>query len=564
MEFRSGASHPAVGFAFSLLLVVTASARGQLLGANYNERPRDVDAALLDASRTPWVRGFFDILQLEGTENLTSNANVAGMRRAADAGQELLVSLKWAFERENENVPAPGSPREAELFELAVDTLLAIDRPINSLVLGNEPMWETLHADLQFDNGAVPYVTFTERLLDHIQAEFGTQFAAHPRYFVGSLNRVDQANNQNKDVVQELLRITREDADIAGLDLHLHFDSQEQARAMLEYGRQEIGEDKDLLVTEFSPVWRYENALNDPIGATLDGALFAQQFGYAPTLEVDEYLTTTYSDQVSRQEWTDFIESQPWYNENHIADMHGMFREFDVSVATLGFSQPLSFRGTNAASGNYTPFHINWLYVIGLIEGTDFLEAYNERYMDDWLAAQNDRADVDRNGKVDIADYHQIVANILLDVKGVQFSDSLQLGDVNLDRSIDADDLVHFFDSFEATNGFRVGDLNGNGTVEHGDWQMLLSSLVTDLDTVDPLLWQATGDLDGSGMVDRADFRIFKDALAAEFEVSVSLNAVAVFEPCTMHLAGGYVSVLFLRRALGRQTALQEGCKRSY
>ena len=519
--------------------------------------PATVDAALLDASRTPWVRGFFDIFQLEGTANLTSNANVTGMRRAADVGQELLVSLKWAFERENENVPAPGSPREAELFELAVDTLLAIDRPINSLVLGNEPMWETPNADLQFDNGTVPYVTFTERLLDHIQAEFGTQFATQPKYFVGSLNRVDQSNNQNKDIVQELLRITREDPDIAGLDLHVHFDSQEQARAMLEYGRQQIGEDKDLLVTEFSPVWRYENALNDPIGATSDGALFAQQYGYSPTLEVDEYLTTAYSSQVSRQEWTDFIESQPWYNENHIADMHATFREFDVSVATLGFSQPLSFRGTNAASGNYTPFHINWLYIIGLIEGTDFLEAYNERYMDDWLAAQHDRADIDRNGMVDVADYQQIMASMALDLEDVQFSDSLQLGDVNLDRSIDADDLVHFFDSFEATNGFRLGDLNGNGIVENGDWQMLLSNLVADLNTIDPLLWQSMGDFDKSGMVNRADFRIFKDALAAELGVSVSLNAVAVFEPRTMHFAGGYVCVLLLQRALGRQTSLQ-------
>lgn len=561
---RDGYTRHLMWLLFSAAAVLSAGgAEAQVLGANYNERPRDVDASLLTASRTPWVRGFFDMFNLEGTSNLSSNVNVAGMRRAADAGQELLLSFKWAFDRENESVPAPGSPREAELFQLAFDSIQAIDRPISSLVLGNEPMWETRTADLEFVNGSVPYVAFTERLLDHLQSEFESQELPQPRYYLGSLNRLDQTANRNKDVVQELLRVSRENPSIAGLDVHIHFDTEQQARSMLNYARQQLGTQKELLVTEFSPVWKYQNAFDDSIGATAAGMQFAQQYGYSPSMRVDDYLTAAYDDQVSRQEWTDFIISQPWYNEDHLDDMQSLFREFNVSIATLGFSQPLSFRGTNASSGSYVPYHINWLYIIGLIEGDDLLEAYNEPYMEDWLHSQNALADVQADGAVNLHDLHLIQGNLGLNTSALTSAQAVRAGDVNLDRTVDADDLARFAVLFEAIHGVPVylvdpADIDRNGEIDAADWTVLLNNMTRDLSAagIDPTLWMANGDLNQSGIVDRNDFRQFKLAYETLNGSGSFATLTAVPEPTALHL--GVVIVLAL--ALTQRHCLQ--CER--
>ncbi|MCA9240057.1 MAG: hypothetical protein KDA37_07655, partial [Planctomycetales bacterium] len=200
-------------------------AKAQILGANFNELPKNVDPVLLDDSRTTWVRGFFEMLDLAGQANLATNSNVLGMQRAADAGRELVVSFKWNFDGAGQSVPAPGSLQEQQLFDLAVDTLNAIDRPVNTIVLGNEPMWETPTADLQrpAPGQRSPLANFTERLLDHVDATYSEQQPARPKYFLGALNRLDQPANQQKDVVQDFFDMARTNPKIAGMDLHVHY-----------------------------------------------------------------------------------------------------------------------------------------------------------------------------------------------------------------------------------------------------------------------------------------------------------------------------------------------------
>ncbi|MAT68696.1 MAG: hypothetical protein CMJ58_04160 [Planctomycetaceae bacterium] len=472
-----------------------APAAAQILGANYNETSRYVDEAQLALSKTKWVRGFFDILQMQDVGNLATNDNIVGLRRAQAAGQQVIFSFKWAFENHNQNVPTPGSPQEAALFARAVETLEAVGAPINHIVLGNEPMWETRQADLQrpAPGEAPAVVTFTERLLDYVQQHYGALQTQRPQYYVGSLNRLYDAGPQGSAVVQEFFQLARDNPLVAGVDLHVHYDTLQEAQEMMQFARSTLGAGKDLLATEFSPVWRYQNALDEPIGADPAGAQFAQQYGYEPSLLVQDYLHDAFASQVSRQEWTDFIVSQPWFNEHHIRNMHALFRQHGVSVATLGYNQTEAMRGLDPTRSGYAPFQINWLFIEGLVEESEPLDASNEPYMADWLDAQHLLADVDRDSDIDLS-----------------------------------------------------------------DWQLMLPNLMRDLaaEQIPPEQWLAAGDLNKSGQVDRTDFRIFKDAYVSRYGPAAFDAQFAVPEPTSLALVPPAAATAWLlQRMLANERA---------
>ena len=318
------------------------------------------------------------------------------------------------------------------------------------------------------------------------------------------------------------------------MDLHIHFNTLTDAEGMASFARNTLGANKDLLVTEFSPVWRYKDHLDDAIGATTAGVDFATQYGYSASLEVDEYLKDAFANQVPRQEWTDFINSQPWFNTNHLSDMHDLFEQYGVSVATLGFAQPLSMRGLDPTVDGYSPFHINWLYINALVEG-DTLDAYNEPYMEDWLHSQYFQADLNGDDAITLADYDIIKNHLNTDVDDLSYNQLLQIGDTNLDRAVDYTDLQRFFESYATVNGVRLGDFDGNGVVNAADWPVMLAHMNTSVAGYDPSLWQSLGDINQSGSVDRNDYRIFKHAFLAAGNDLASLTAngqsLAVPEP---------------------------------
>lgn len=494
--------------AVSFLCSTANDASGQILGANFNGRSRNVDPTLLDTSNTLWVRGFFDMFELADDPNLQTNSDILGMQRAADAGRQLMVSFKWNFDGHGTHVPSPGSPQETALFNLAVDALKAIDRPINSIVLGNEPMWETLNTDLQRSSPhqRTPLANFTERLLDHLDSFFGSPQAHRPHYFLGALNRLDQQSNRSKDIVQDFFQIARDNPKVAGMDIHIHVNNLSQAESQLNYTRSQLVPAKDLLVSEFSPVWRYKDALDDPIGQSPAGAQFAQQYDYPSTMHVLDYLSAAFADQVSRQEWTDFISSQPWFNTNHVADMHQLFKQYDVSVATMGFAQQLSLRGFQPTN-DWNPYTLNWLYIAGLVNASPLSEAYNEPYMEDWLAAQNALADLNRDGLVDMTDYNVLQSNLSTDVAALSNVDALSRGDLNLDRVIDTRDRDLFDAAYERVNkpAFMNSDFNGDGRQDAFDLWIFRRNWLSRNDSTGITAFQL-GDRNRDGVNDLADW----------------------------------------------------------
>lgn len=362
--------------------------RRPTLGANLNGRPRRLDenVDLVEKSNTTWVRAFIDVRKklAEGTAP-TEDPDVLALRRVArEQGCRLVVSLKWGFkvnwgwdEKESMRVPPAGSRHETELLRCATDYLAAIEEPVDVVVLGNEPMWETMTADFVRENP--PIVRFTRAVKRHL-VRHGDH--GDPSYLLGSFNQLDNHHLMEypfSAFSREMFKMAREDDDIDGIDLHVHYDDLAGARKMVETARKLLP-DGVIAVTEFSPMRRFEKHVRTPIGGWESGQAFAEAYDYSPELSVVEYLEQAKADPRPRAEIGDFYAAMPWYDVNELRRIHDVFDEFDVSLATLGFMQDPGMRDADWNRHDWSPFHLNLLYQQALMEGDGAHPHYFEDY----------------------------------------------------------------------------------------------------------------------------------------------------------------------------------------
>ena len=359
-----------------------------MLGANLNGRPRRLndDLDLLDDSNTTWVRAFIDVRDKAAADtDPREDPDVLALRRAAlEKDCKLIVSLKWDFkvnwgwdDKEPVPVPSPGSERERELFECAAGCLAGIGAPVDVVVLGNEPMWETKRADISGENP--PIVRFTRRLKEHL-----VQHGDHgdPSYLLGAFNRlhVDRVRNERfPTFCRELFRMAREDDDVAGVDLHVHYGRLQAVRRTLEIARERVP-DGVITVTEFSPVFRYRKHVRTPIGEWEAGRRFATEYGYSPDMTAVDYFELAKDDPRPRGELGDFYGAMPWYRGDELRRAYRLFERYGVDVGTFGFLQDAGMRNADWRRPGWMPFHINFLYQNALMRG----RGRHPLYMDDY------------------------------------------------------------------------------------------------------------------------------------------------------------------------------------
>lgn len=358
------------------------------LGANLNGRPRRLrnNLELLDESNTTWVRAFFDIREkLHDGIHPKNDPDVVALRRAArEKNCKLIVGLKWGFkvnwewdDKEPMNVPEPGSERELELRRCATRYLRNIGAPVDIVVLGNEPMWETKREDIRVENP--PIVRFTRNVKDHL-VRHGDHGA--PRYLLGAFNRLyddDVRKNRFSAFCRGMFQMARDDDDVDGIDLHVHYDGHEEARKMLAIARNHVP-DGILTVTEFSPVHRYNRHVRTQIGEWQSGRKFADEYGYPSNMTAVDYFERAKETPRPRSEMADFYEAMPWYRGDHLELNYRLFERFDVSVGTFGFVQGTGMRHTDWRRPNWTPFHVNFLYQNALIRGRGSHPGYIDDY----------------------------------------------------------------------------------------------------------------------------------------------------------------------------------------
>jgi len=350
----------------------SATATTPVLGANLNGRPHRLldDLELLDVSDTTWVRAFIDVRKkLQAGQDPSEDPDVVALRRVARRKDcNLVVNLKWDFagswgQKAEEPVPDPNSSREVSLFQCAARYLDGIGVPVDVVVLGNEPLWETPDEDLRGGDPAV--VRFTRRVKDYLVDHYD----GDPTFLAGAFNRLDDVSIREfeyRAFHERTFDLIRNDDDIAGADLHVHFDGLEEAKAMVATARSKLP-DSVLVATEFSPVFRYDRHTDVPIDRSDAGRRFAEAYGIPSGTTAVEYFEAAKENPISREELADFFEAMPWYNEHHVADVYDLFDEYDVSLGALGFLQGVGMRGEDWTT-DWTPFHVNFLFQRALLD----------------------------------------------------------------------------------------------------------------------------------------------------------------------------------------------------
>lgn len=342
------------------------------IGGSLNGRPYRLedDLELLEQSDTTWIHAFLDVRdKYEQDVSPWTDPDVAALRRASqEMGTKLIVSLQWDFmglfgDKGATNLPPAGSAHESALIEYATALLTAIDEPVDVVVLGNEPIWETLDEDFMGPN--TPLLPFTRKLKAHLVQHYT---AGDPQFLIGAFNRLYGSHVARKyhDFYSQLFDWARKDDDVAGIDLHVHYRAFQQAEKMLEVARRAFP-DGTVTVTEFSPMWRYAQHKNERITSFEGAEQFAERYGIEDGTTVTEYFEAAKDERLSASEAADFMDAMPWYNVDFVEDMYDLMNRYDVTVGTFGFLVERGIRNVDWTE-EWAPFAINCLFQPGLIE----------------------------------------------------------------------------------------------------------------------------------------------------------------------------------------------------
>ncbi|VGO13294.1 hypothetical protein PDESU_01850 [Pontiella desulfatans] len=350
-------------------LKVEAKQPRMLLGANVNEHGVALDPELLELSRTKVCRTFFPATPfILGKRDLKTDADLLAVKRAGKAGQQIILCLKWNFEKARWRVPEPDSPRERQCFAWADALIRELDGYVVALETVNEVTVDTLPEDmLPGADGEIPMPRFLQRLVAHLSEQGHAGANAKPLpLFSGGFTRLEQRRMQSNPGVQALLDWIETDDRVAGANFHIHMPEFEGFENYLKFIRSRVT-DKPYIVTEFSMVWKYKENLD---GKSHDG------------LTVREYINQAIQKPVPEKEWNAFLESQAWYDPQFLSSACKVMEDYGVMLATFAFQQGSS--GGRKLEPDDTPWIINPIFATRTAAARG-RAAVSEGFMRDYL-----------------------------------------------------------------------------------------------------------------------------------------------------------------------------------
>lgn len=325
---------------FSLLSLQTAFA--QQIGANFNENIENIDPSLLSKAEVKWVRAFVNIPRFFLT--VDKNGKITGVNNKAIKkfdispitdlkGYKIILSLKLDFKYKKIGAPEENSMEETYLLN-AIKLFLTeknLGDKINILVVGNEPMWETPNEDAK-KLGAITNKIIT--LSNDLKMSQNWNY----EIFTGALNRVSEL--KKNEIVAEIIKITKENPLVDGIDLHIHTNELIKANDDPAYIRNEAKITKKIICTEFSIVRLFEAYSNEPLG------LWGTQNGYPSDMKLYEWLNLIQQKAIDKtpiksEILIDYFNSQSWYPKQWFNAFLTSFKKNNVAIATYGLQNTL-------------------------------------------------------------------------------------------------------------------------------------------------------------------------------------------------------------------------------
>ena len=202
---------------------------------------------------------------------------------------------------------------------------------INILVVGNEPMWETPNGDAK-KLGAITNKIIT--LSNDLKISQNWNY----EIFTGALNRVSEL--QKNDIVTEIIKITKENPLVDGIDLHIHTNELIKANDDPAYIRNEAKITKKIICTEFSIVRLFEAYSNESLGN------WGIQNGYPSDMKLYEWLNLVQQKAIDKtpikpEILMDYFNSQSWYPKQWFNAFLTSFKKNNVAIATYGLQNTL-------------------------------------------------------------------------------------------------------------------------------------------------------------------------------------------------------------------------------
>lgn len=318
------------------------------IGANFNENVEQIAGVYreLNADKVPYIRSFLNITPLlKRNDSGITGLKTADIAASTFASQfiaakkavpsaKMVFTLKTVFENLPGEVPAKGSAGAAYVIDCMKEVLLHdnLGANVDVLVLGNEPMWENGDAEGN-DRNYCDFVTALASAVAGWKAEYGWSF----KVFTGALNRVSLQYKKD-GLIPLLVQTASACDDINGLDLHLHAATVAEFNDCLNIVRNTYGFKKELMCSEVSVVWKFDEILNNPLGS------WGPSNGYTSTQNryawlYDAAMKSLAGNPVSSDIFRSFFfDGMPAYPSNWFTTLFNACKKYEVSFITPRFS----------------------------------------------------------------------------------------------------------------------------------------------------------------------------------------------------------------------------------
>ncbi len=337
------------------------------LGANFNENIDEIADVtdLMYDSHVEWVRSFVQIAQNflkknngvitgvkdEAFDTYTETQDFIKIKTESNNKVKLIMSLKIPFGNFTHSVPGKDSKEMGYVIEACRKFLLLhnLGGNIDILVMGNEPMWENGGNEENYKD----YLDIMASKLTEWKETYGWNF----KIFAGALNRIS-LNASTNPLIPIVINEVNQNPLIDGLDLHIHaLDIGGEVGNSLKMIREDFEMKKDIIITEFSMVWLYNQHVNDDLGGQ-----WGKNNGYTSDMKMYEWLNNAIDKAqdgtpVSQEEFSSFFDSTEWYPKNWFKSFYDEFVKYEVLCATGRFSCALKEGDNNE---RYTSSSTMW------------------------------------------------------------------------------------------------------------------------------------------------------------------------------------------------------------
>lgn len=223
------------------------------MGINLNEQVNVTDMQDLADTKTKWVRGFVEFIDLYKAGNIDTDPKIAAFIGLKSKGYKTVLSLKFNFLKKG--FPAPNSTDWNNYLGF-IRTLLTKLMPYTDVIIvGNEPFLESASSDWN-----EPLNSFYTTACDKVHSYFVQNNIDKP-IFLGAFDNLYMTNRQNNPGYNKLLAFAKSTSYIKGIDLHIHHNSESEMINALNFAKSKIRDDQKMVVTEFSLMkyWRGNN-----------------------------------------------------------------------------------------------------------------------------------------------------------------------------------------------------------------------------------------------------------------------------------------------------------------